>query len=81
MLQTSLISKRKESNFMSEVVAGRCCAKALLKISQMSQDAEKPVQEFLSNNVAGLQTVNFVKKGLQLRCFTENFAKFLRTSF
>ena len=47
----------------------------------MSQDAEKPVLEFLSNNVAGLQIVNFIKKGLQPRYFTENFAKFLRTSF
>ena len=81
MLQTPLISKRKESNFMSEVIARRCCAKALLKILQMSQNAEKPVLEFLSNNVAGLQTVNFIKKGLQLKCCTENSAKFLRTSF
>ena len=66
---------------MSEVLARRCSTKSLLKILQMSQNAEKPVLEFLSNNVAGLQTVNFNKKGLQLRCFAESFEKFLAPSF
>ena len=66
---------------MSEVLARRCSTKSLLKILQMSQNAEKPVLEFLSNNVAGLQTVNFIKKGLQRRCFAESFGKFLTPSF
>ena len=35
----------------------------------------------LFNNVAGLQTCNFIKKILQRRCFAVNIAKFLITTF
>ena len=35
--------------------------------------------ESLSNNNAGLQACNFIKKRLQQRCFPVNIAKFLRT--
>ena len=31
------------------------------------------------NKVADLQACNFIKNGLQYRCFPVNFAKFLRT--
>ena len=41
----------------------------LLKILQNSENAEMSVLEFLSNNVAGLQAVNLIKKGLQHMCF------------
>ena len=37
--------------------------------------------EFLSNEVAGLQACNFIKKRLQHRCFSVKFAKSLRASF
>ena len=40
-----------------------------------------PVLESLFNNVAGLQTCNFIKKRLQRRCFSVNIVKFLRTAF
>ena len=33
------------------------------------------------NKVAGLQACNFIKKWLQHKCFSMNFAKFLRTTF
>ena len=49
---------------MSEVVNKMCSAKkALQKISQNSHSAETPELMSLSNNVAGLQAVNFIKKG------------------
>ena len=38
-----------------------------------------PELESLFNKAAGLETCNFIKKGLQLRCFPLNIAKFLRT--
>ena len=37
--------------------------------------------ESLSNKAAALKTGNFIKKGLQQRCFPVNIAKFLRTAF
>ena len=33
------------------------------------------------NTVSGLKASNFIKKGLQHRCFTEIFAKYSRTTF
>ena len=35
----------------------------------------------LFNNVAGLQTRNFIKKRFQHRCFPVNFAKLLKATF
>ena len=40
-----------------------------------------PVLESLFNNVAGLQSYDFIKKRLKHRCFPINIAKFLRTVF
>ena len=37
--------------------------------------------EYLFNKVAGLKVSNFIKTGLQHRCFPANIAKFLRTPF
>ena len=39
-----------------------------------------PVSESLFNKVAGLQPAIFFKKRFQHRCFTVEFAKFLRTN-
>ena len=41
----------------------------------------KHVLESLFNKVAGLKGYNFIKKGLQHRCFPANIAKSLRTAF
>ena len=38
-----------------------------------------PVLESLFNKIAGLETCDFIKKGLQHSCFPVNIAKFLRT--
>ena len=37
--------------------------------------------ESLLNKVAGLKAWNFIKKGLQKRCFPVKFGTFLRTPF
>ena len=68
---------------MSEVVNKMCSAKkALQKISQNSHSAETPELMSLSNNVAGLRAVNFIKKGdFSTSIFSATSAKFLGTSF
>ena len=40
---------------------------------------ETPVLESPFNRLAGLKTYNFLKNGIQHRCFPVNIAKFLRT--
>ena len=40
-----------------------------------------PVLDSLFNKVAGLQTCNSIKNGLQHRCFPVNVANFLRIAF
>ena len=40
---------------------------------------KKPVLESLSNNAAGLQACNFIKKRLLHRCFPVKYMEFLRT--
>ena len=40
-----------------------------------------PMFESLIKKVAGLKAWNFIKKRLQHRCFSEKFAKFLKTPF
>ena len=37
--------------------------------------------ESIFDEVAGLKICNFIKKGLQHKCFPVNIAKFLRTAF
>lgn len=48
----------------------------LPKILQNSENAEISVLEFLSNNFAGLQAVNFTKKGLQHMCLRQLLQNF-----
>ena len=63
-----------------EIVARRCSIKTLfLKILQNSQ--EKNVLESLFNKVAFLQVWNLIKKWLQRRCFSLNFAKNFKNTF
>ena len=52
------------------------CKKALLKISQNSENAES-----FSNNVIGLQVVFFITNWLQHRCFPMNFTIFYEHLF
>ena len=58
----------------------RCCSikKVFLKVLQNSQ--ETPVSKsFFFNKAAGLSPATLLKKRLQHKCFSVNFAKFLRT--
>ena len=61
-----------------EAVFCRCSSKqVLLNILQIHRKA--PVLESLFSKVKSLKTCNFIKKRLQLMCFSAKLAKLLRT--
>ena len=76
--------KEKKKNIMWEVVAKRCSAKTLSwKFYKIYR--EMPVLESLSKkpvvhrcSVKSLRPATLLKKRLWYRCFSVNFAKFLR---
>ena len=62
--------------------SGRNCSgkKVFLKISQNSQE-NTCARVFFFNKFAGLRPATLLKKRLWCRCFSVNFAEFLRTPF
>ena len=55
------------------------CKKGVLR-NFVKFTKKTPVLEFLLNKVAG-KTLNFIKKGLQHRCFAMNFVKFFKNTY
>ena len=56
------------------------CKKAVLK-SFANFTGKHLCWSLVFNKVAGLRPITLLKKGLQYRCFSVNFVKFLRTPF
>ena len=86
MMDVSQLKRQKFNKILqtttevSEPVVRRCSVKKVfLKVSQISQ--ESTCASLFFYKVASLSPATLLKKRLWHRCFTVNFAKFLKRSF